>query len=275
MSAADHCVSYQNHVYLEGFSENQKELYAFDLEKEALIKGTKPLSEFSVSVPDFAVPLLTRFEETYSLYRKKLVTKAGFEENYGTNCLLDKEEKEFWYVWLLLQLLCNEDMLRLAEHTAQELYGDTPAVIAKVSNPHLAVCMELVTDPIQQNILLVLYNLLFDMKLVVGADKSLCLMTCDNPVHTYQHDDGMRGIDGFSCALTSSVVLFALKKNVKDMFNMESLFALYSEMVTQLNQNVIVGGQQLLYSETAFDQEDLAFIKKVRKLHRRENRENN
>lgn len=65
--------------------------------------------------------ILGKIESKFHERRNQLESKAFQESNYNTNCFLDKDEKDFWVLFITLQVLRDPEVIELASELYREI----------------------------------------------------------------------------------------------------------------------------------------------------------
>ena len=136
-------------VYLRGFSPDyekakngiidasQCRIFFYDIEKQfqstaipiSTVCYEKNLYEVTdkdgeIIARNHIEKVLSRFEAKFSEYRDMIEKKAFLSENYKSNMFLKYEERVFWATYITIQLLRMPRVIKLAEQTCKEVYGD-------------------------------------------------------------------------------------------------------------------------------------------------------
>ena len=267
--------------YLKGFSENNATIYRFDLKREA--QTTIPVSvksvayiknEYELRADDntfinrnFIENSLGQLEGQLPNYREMLKSKSFSKENQKTECFLSKEEKNYWRLFVTLQMMRDPTLIDAAQKRAITYYENTispqaaknltligcfPFFESNSKNPTGSLCEKV-------------FNILYEMNITVKAAPGSHLITSDNPVCVSARSASFEGITGFWMPITPDIAILFWKKDLMKGGKQNGLEWLDQHIADKMNKDLIYHARNELYSEKPFSKAEIAHIKEIRK----------
>ena len=272
---------YVPRVYLSGFSNDSKTMYAFRLDKEDVnrvvsIKSVCTqdyLYEIINQDGDFIAPnhvekVLGDYERMFSYFLRKLNKKVSNDENYLTRCFLSTEEKAFWFVYISLQILRTPKIIHVAETTtADYLKGSSDASIAKALA--LYQCLPIYRELRAEEH--IVFNLILshicDMHINVGVDASDSIFTSDDPVYLYWPGYPNGECEHIIFPLTSKLVLMLYGSKMKKAMGRtwrNRVRLLTEEDKVSVKKSIAYTTNQWIYSKNPLSPSDISCIQEAR-----------
>ena len=269
---------YVPQTYLEGFSTDGIHLYAYHIKSAAAIGKAVPID--SVCHEDYLYEFrdsggqivninlledaLCDYEGQFTDYKRKLEEKAYCKENFETKCFLTKEEKNFWKMYLTLQILRNPIILK---GTAEIVKSELPeSDISEARNYALAINLPLVkkAEPGDMNAFIHFLSLLIRKKLTIGYTENDHLFTSDLAVYGYSPTKGEFDFESMWFPINSKLVLIASDPNTIRPYMYNRLIPLTDEEVKNLNKGIAYNANQMIFSKHPFTEDDIRLIEQAR-----------
>ena len=269
---------YVPQTYLQGFSLDGKRLYAYYIKKAEAIGNAVPID--SVCYEDYLYEFrdsggqivsinlledsLCNYEGMFADYKRKLEEKAYCKENFETMCFLTKEEKDFWMVYLTLQILRNPIILN---GTAEIVKSELPeSDITEARNYALAISLPLVkkAEPGDMNAFIYFLSLVNRKKLTIGYTENDHLFTSDLAVYGYSPTKGEFDFESLWFPINSKLVLIASDPNKISPSMYNRLIPLSDEEVKNLNKGIAYNANQMIFSKYPFTEDDIRLIEQAR-----------
>lgn len=303
MSKGNNIVKKQHYipqVYLRGFSpeyltKNEKKIiperytiYCHDLTRKQQIEKPVPIKSVcckdflyevtgyneEIVLPNHLEKFFAVFEKKFSNYRHKLECKAFIESNYKTKCFLTSEEKVFWVIYILIQLLRIPQVLQAAEETCLEIFGD--GINEKqAKNIARMACLSFFKEINVGDEEAVLFNNLLEpmlnMSFGVGVDISGRIITADKPVYIYAKEYSCKEYEKLIFPISSRLCLFLFGGENIERYFKNFLFPINETVREEIIKSITYTSVQKLYSNHRLNKQELRYINEVIK-HREEDK---
>lgn len=268
-------------TYLRGFSENNATIYRFDLktgvqtpmpvsvESVACIKNLYELQDDDNSFinRNYIEKNLCQLEGNLPYYRNMLEAKSFLKENQATQCFLSKEEKNYWRLFVTLQMMRDPILINAAQKRAISYYENTISPQA-AKNLTLIGCFPFFEGKRESSAGILcekIFNIVYDMNIMVKAAPDSNLITSDNPVCVSTKNASFEGIMGFWMPITSDIAILFYKKNLIKYCKRNGLQWLDKSSADQMNKELIYNARKELYSKRPFCKSEIAHIEEIRK----------
>lgn len=267
-------------TYLKGFSRNGKSVCEYVCDEDKFVEHCsiitmckrKNLYEFKNENNEIVAKNLienefSKIEDLFSEFRKQLKNKAFYVENQKINCFLSKEEKAFWKVYIVSQMLRTPYVINGFSNylkadkriTASNNDIDNYVLLKTVSVTK--ELRELSGDSLFSFIL----DLISDMSIGVFVDKSDSIFTCDNPVACNTPDPETKEIEILYFPLLPNIAIILFGGNMKKKFRRNGLYKFDKQQLIDFKKGLAVFIEKCVYSKKPLTDEDLKIIKEVRK----------
>lgn len=257
-------------AYLKSFSEDGIFTYAYDKKNVQLLKNHIPIDTIcyeknlyedasgSVLPPNTIENSLKSFEDELPKFKKQLEKKT-IKDNYKINCFLTLEEKSFWILFMVIQILRNPETLKYGQHffdqfTEYEFSENDKKVFT------LKQCLPLYEkfDIQQKNLFNDMLKKLKDSHFNVGVYEKDCLITCDNPVYCQINSEHI--IEVMIMPITPQIAIFLYGGDNKRTHKRNILFPLTEKLIDAINQSMIFMSERWIYSKHPFSKDDISMI---------------
>ena len=266
--------------YLKQFSPDQEKIFEYDvlngrngqLNNPVPIRSIcreKNLYEFKDLSGNFAYRNLIEkrfqlYEGEFSKVFRSIRSKTHYEVNYDTRCFLNKYEKAMLIFFLSTVILRNPDILRVAQETAKEFFGDQLSG-TEAKNLALLTCLPIYKDIDVQgrNILNSVMQWFENMSFQIGCAEKELLWTSDNPVILFGESCPVKPEQVFM-PLSPKLVLFmkSMEKTNKECYN--RLVSLENQDVEFINEHIVMHSKRWIYSKSLLTEKQIKWISKKR-----------
>ena len=270
-------------VYLKGFSKDSSTIYEYNFKKgEAL---DKPVSIESVCRENYLYEvrenngviininyiedILCEYERKFSKYRDQLLRKAHIKENYYNKPILSKDEKDFWRVYTVLQIMRNPVTLSGIEELLQEDFEGYYSDI-DIRNLAIAYCLpffkKLTNEEV--NAFTGYLAVLLTRTIMVGFAESDNLFTSDHGMYgSGNFNDNEFGFGRLWFPISSNcAIIFYDPRLVKKSKN-NRLIPIAEDEVRDMNKGIAYIAKQMILSKHPFSDTDIQLIEEARKEH--------
>lgn len=268
-------------VYLRGFSRNDKTVFLFDLRRES--QSSKEVSIRSIAFEkngyelrndnnafinrNFIEKNLCMIEDNLPQYREMLERKAFLKENWDTISFLSKEEKDYWRLFATLQMMRDPVLIKAGQESAHAYYNNTISRQA-AKNRTLIGCFPFFKSSIDNptgTLFEKVFDILYEMNIMVKAARSSNLITSDNPVCITAESGSFEGITGAWMPITPDMAILFFKKGLFEGEKRNSLSLLKLDAAEKMNKEIIRRARNELYSKDPFNKTEITLIKEIRK----------
>lgn len=279
-------------VYLRGFSPEYEPLekskvpyekytvFSYDIEKRAYdsaeavpipsICYKKKLYEIygpdgKIIFPNWLEKWFGVLEKKYGTYRTTLEKKVQ-KENIGISNFLTTKERNFWSTYIAIHLLRNAYLLSEAEKVIKDLSyigasdKEIKSLVRKLCLPFF---QEIKADSEDTKLLEQVLTPMYKMHFAVGVDFDNRLITSDKGASIISEKYPTDEYDEVVFPITSSLCLFLVGNERKDMYRDNSLFVLSEDGKKHITTNVVLDAYQRIYSNHRYSVEEKKFIKDV------------
>lgn len=268
-------------VYLKGFSSNNKTIFRFDLKKENQSSKEVPISSIAFKKNgyemqdgnnafinrNFIEKSLSMIEAQFPKYREMLERKAFLKENWDTISFLSKEEKDYWKLFVTLQLMRDPVFIKAGQESAHTYYKNTISLQA-AKNRTLIGCFPFFQSSINNptgTLFEKVFDILYEMNVMVKAARGSNLIISDNPVCITAKSGSFEGITGAWMPITPDMAILFFKKGLVEGEKRNSLSLLKPDAAEKMNKEIIRRARNELYSKDPFNKTEITLIKEIRK----------
>lgn len=289
---------YVPQVYLRGFSPEYEPMnrsnlpfekytiFSFDLEKRAYdsteavpissICYKKKLYEIygtdeKIIFPNWLENYFCSLEKMYGTYRTELERKIH-KENIGIPNFLNAKERIFWVTFIAIHLLRNAYALSEAEAAIKELVDfnvsdkEIKSVVRKLCLPFF---QEIKEDSKETKILEGILAPMYKMQFAVGIDFDNQVITSDKGASIIGKEFPTDEYDEVIFPITSSICLFLVGNDNKDIHQDNTLFELSDAGKKHITTNVVLDAYKRIYSNHRFSVQEKKFIKDIARERKR------
>ena len=267
-------------VYLQGFTNNSKTLYEYNLKTNIAID--KPVSiesickkQYLYEIRDnqgeivnknFIENILCQYEGSFSEYRRKLLSKIVHKANFQSRCFLSKEEKNFWYFYTTLQLMRHPiTLLGIKDIIKDELKGHFSD--QEAYNFAVAYCLPIYKKPEtgELNALTFFLSILLTKVLTVGYAESDNLFTSDHAMCGSRKPGGdLLSFQRLWFPISSNCALIFSDPTTVARDKRNRLIPISEEEVNINNNGIAYIAAQMILSKRPFTDSDIAIIRAAR-----------
>lgn len=278
-------------VYLRGFSpeylKNNRDLslskytiYCHDLYAKKQIIEAIPIKSIcyrdylyevtngngKIVFTNYLENVFSVMEKMFSDYRHGLERKAFVEDNYKTKCFLTNEEKTFWRIYILIQILRTPYILELAENVSQETWGDQINT-EQAKNIARMFCLPFFKEIGVDSKEMVLFNALLEpmknMSFGVGVDRQARIITSDQPVFICSEEFPCEEYDRIIFPITSELCLFLFGKEYKRYYCKNFLFPIEEGEREEIFKSMTDSSFERIYSNHFLNRKERSYIEDV------------
>lgn len=272
---------YVPQVYFKGFSDDLIKIWSFPI--DALDKGAyvpiesvcreNYLYEFKDNNENLILPnrieiVLSQLERLFYEYRGKLIEKTAIEQNYNTKCFLSYQEKEFWKLYIAVQILRDPILLDTVSLFAKECWGDALTENQRKGfalNQCLPFLNEIkAEDKIVFNAMLQTLN---EMSFLVGVDEKNSIFTSDSPVFMCSQageTPRIEKIEQIIIPITSGLAFILFGGTNKKLYR-NRLYKLDEEALKHIKYSIAYAANNRLFSRKKLSSIDIGVIERARK----------
>lgn len=267
---------YVPQCYLKGFSIDGEHLYRYPLNdlssggtyvpiKSVLFK--KNLYEFYNENGEFIARnyienCFTQLEGMFATYLCRILQKAYNPRNYKSNCFFSPEEKSFWLLYSLLQILRSPEVIEHSTAYAKAHLDASEIISANFTKRFLLPFFE----DSELNESLPLYALLQkteDCAICIGHDRHGSLFTSDWPVFGWCETDCGSDFNCLAFPLKSDLAIFFIPRRILPSSLRNAIFDLSDAAVQFLKENIVLVSRDCILSSHKLNKQDLALIRNV------------
>lgn len=296
MSNGDRLTKKQHYipqVYLRGFSpeyvKGNKDyptyrytIYCHDLNSKKQLLQAVPIKsicyneylyevtghEGEIILPNYLEYFFSVIEKMFGNFRGRLERKAFIEENYRTKCFLANEEKIFWVMFILIQILRMPQVLKMAECVSKEIWSDNINT-KQAQNIARIFCLpffkEIEEGSKEAYIFETLFGPMKNMSFGVGVDRERKIITSDKPVYVCAKSFPCDEYDEIIFPISSELCLFLFSKENKANYHKNFLFPINDEIREKILKSMTASSFGKLYSNHILDKTERRHIKEVLK----------
>lgn len=283
---------YVPQVYLRGFSpeylnsdanvieKDKYTIFFYDLTKEEQLK--KPVRIKSIChendlyevkdekgdiiLPNYIEKHFSRLEKMFGKYREKLNKKVFQKENYKTNCFLETEEKAFWRVYIVFQILRLPETLRSAEEIFFQITDKqfTQYQIRNTARILFFPFFEEITPGSKQAFVIEFFlEQLEKMNLTVGVDRQSKIVTSDNPVFICKEDTSEREFERIIFPISSQICLFLFRPTNGTKEYKNCCFEIDEDFRKEIIKSISQMAYKQIYSNHPLDKFEKRYIREI------------
>ena len=251
-------------VYLEGFSSDGIHVYRNVLVEDVIV-SSKSVPIESIFREDYLYEIkdskdsfialnhiekcFCALEGMFSIYRNQLKIKAFNKENHKTKCFFTHEEKAFWKLFVVLQMLRSPEVLGVARQFFAECFGDSMPV-NDAHNIATQMCLPFFKElkPEDDNCLTRFLEPVLPMSISLGVDFSGRIITSDNPVFFYSKDKTISNCEKVVFPITSHLVLLLLGGEMKYGYDKNRAFELDDDELESVIEPIAYSANKVIIS---------------------------
>lgn len=255
---------YVPQVYLRGFSSDEVFVIRNELESQCIVSSKSvPIqsicredflyeikdSEGSYIALNFIEKYFSALEAMFSIYREQLINKAFIKDNQRTKCFFTAEEKCFWKLYVVLQMLRLPKVLEVARQFSAEYFEDSLST-NEAYGVATQLCLPFFDElkPEDDNCLTRFLKPVLPMSIALGIDYSGQIITSDNPVYFYSQNKTIENIEKIIFPLTPQMVLILLGGQLKDNYDKNRLFELDAEDLESIFKPIAYNAEKIIIS---------------------------
>lgn len=264
-------------VYLKGFSDNGKSVYAFSLKDNKIIQNCpietacqeKWLYELKdnnnqIMVANLIEEKLSIIEAQFKSYKKALVNKAFNIDNFNAKGFFTSEEKAFWKVYITIQMLRTP---RIIKEISNEINNRTDGQFTKneIRNYTLISVMPFIKELQLDNITFwFLFGLIEKTSICAFVDIYHSLFTSDNPIACITPASGENEMKLLFFPITPDIAIVLFGGEYKKDFGKNCLYQFKNQQLDVFKQSIARTAQNMIYSKSALNKDDIELIKYAR-----------
>ncbi len=272
---------YVPRVLLQGFSTDSRFLYEYNIKADRAIKT--PVDIESVCREKYLYELrneqgeivnlnylekvLCQIEGKFADFRRNLLKKAVFKENYQTASFLTTEEKEFWLFFTALQIARNPTSLQgIKEFILKEMPGDYSDQEAQ--NLAAKICLPFFSTPDrwELNMLTFVISILKDKALTVGYTETDDLFTSDHAAYGSKNPDEMLPqFQRLWFPIASNCALIFSDPELIGPAGRNRLIPLDEDDIRNMNKGIAYIATRMVLSKHPFSDADLKLIREAKR----------
>ncbi len=267
---------YVPQAYLQGFSSDSKSIYAYRIRDAFQPNGPVPIKSIcykknlyelrnendEIVAINHLENFLCAFESDFGKYKKQLEGKAFIEANHHSLHFLSKEEKEFWRIYIAVQMMRTPQILQFVQEIVEnELQGQLKANEARTVT--LKACL-----PFFQHIKEGDKSFLFDtiqgmndMHFAVGVDNTDSIFTSDYPLFIMSPSQTVDSIEQVILPITSRLVLILNGGNQKKAFKKNCLFSIEQDDLEIVKKSIACSAGEWIYSKRPLTPQEVEIVK--------------
>ena len=272
---------YVPRVYLKGFSDNNKSVYAYSLkdDKEILNCSIETacqerwLYEFKndddkLILANLLEDILAKVEILFSKYRDILIKKAYQTENLKTKCFFTTEEKAFWKVYIVIQMLRTPSIINGLTDRIKNQVGEE-FTTNEVRNYTLISVLPILKElRIENNAFSFLLGLISQDHICAFVDNSHGLFTTDNPIACDSPKQGSNEIELLYFPVTTDIAIILFGGELKKEYGRNRLYYFNSQQLLKFKQGIAFTAQNMIYSKCKLSKDDIELIKNARESNK-------
>lgn len=271
---------YVPQVYLKGFSNCGNMINAYWSDNNDIIKEKcvpiesicrekylyelKNDSDELIAV-NYIEKCLSVIEGKFSGYRNILLKKAFNEGNQKTKCFFSAEEKAFWILYIVIQMLRTPNVLNEAKSFSRECFGKY--LSGNLSdNIAISQCLPFLKEMEsgEQNCLLSFIKPMLEMSIALGVDSKGRIITSDNPVYPFSSDKTIENFEEIVFPISDQLVIFLFGGDLKEKRGKNKLLILNDENVDSLIKLIACPDRKMIFSKQPLSDEYRQLIKLAR-----------
>ena len=213
--------------------------------------------------------ILGFFEQKFSDFRRKLEAKVFYEENYKTGSFLTREEKDFWIVYIAIQLLRSPSILRSAEEFNKEFFGEKVSD-AQARNISRLFCLPFFKE-IDENseeafVFQAIVEPMMKMSFAVGVDRKGSIITSDETMYIYSSEIPCQEYGKVIFPITANICLILLGGEEKRKHKRRNfLFPISDEKRDEIFWSIVYSARERIYANHPLDKHERLLVKKALK----------
>lgn len=274
---------YVPQVYLRGFSNDNKQIWSYTIDsldngkyvpiksicRENYLYEVKD-DDGNWLAPNWIERVLSILERMFTDNLQGLKKKAFSKANYRTKSFLTTQEKNFWKLFVAMQLMRSPVVLHEANDTVRDLSNGMLTdnqIWAVAVSQCLPVFSEL--KPEDKNVFSFFLKPLLNMSMAIGVDEAGTLFTSDDPVYCYssQRENIIQIVeyDKIVLPLTSELVLLMFGGEMAKEYDRNRLFPLDLAGQENVKLSIACAARTRLFSKTKLTPADVDIIERARR----------
>lgn len=267
---------YVPQAYLQGFSPDNKNIYAYRLKDAFQPSGPVPIKSIcykrnlyelrnennEIVAENHLEDFFCAFESEFGKYRKQLESKAFIEANYQSLHFLSKEEKDFWRIYIAVQMMRTPQILQFVQEIVEkELQGQLKANEARTVT--LKTCLPFF-QRIKEGDKSFLFDTILgmnDMYFSVGIDNTDSIFTSDYPLFIMSPSQTVDSIEQVIFPITSHLVLILNGGNQKKVFKKNCLFPIQQDDLEIVKKSIADAADEWIYSKKPLTPREIELVK--------------
>lgn len=252
-------------TYLKGFSNDGRTIFFYDLlckknsdcavpiksvcYKKNLYEARNEEGKFIYR--NWVENCLAQLEILFTKRREDLETKAFCVENLSCNMFLKEEEKAFWALYVVIQMLRSPETLKVAKEFCR-VNLEKELGQAKAENFGLALCLpffERLTDD-SKTVIGGFIKPMENMYMEIGVitDENIKLFTSDNPVYVHCKNWPCEEYEKIIFPISSKLCLFMYGGTEKLGHKKNGLFIIDQSRVDEIYWSIAYRADERIYS---------------------------
>lgn len=219
--------------------------------------------------PNYYENLFSELEKKFGKYRSKLENKVYEKANYRTNCFLTKEEKAFWMVYIISQILRIPETLKAIENLNKNIWNDITDV--QVQNITKEICLFPFNESIKWNcigkgVYEYFMTKMAKMSFCVCVDVNKRIVTANMPVYITYNKDLNKEFDKVIFPISSGICLYLIGNENKKWCKKNCLYPVTDNILEDIIKSMAeISSNTFIYSNHELTYKEKMYIKDVRK----------
>lgn len=271
-------------VYLRGFSDNGKSFFAYNMKEDKQIRNCsietatreKNIYEFKgnnnqLLYINLLEDTLSKLEGIFAKNRKELLSKASYPEYLNTKCFFTSEEKAFWKVYIVTQMLRTPMFIDFLTEKYSIEVGNK-FTNNEIRNFTLMSMLPFFKEIInsKNNFFNFLLSKIDNSNVCAFVDNNNSLFTSDNPVAFNTQEFGANEIDIVYFPVTPHIALVLFGGKLKNESPKNQLCIFNNQQLNEFKLGMACAAQNMIYSKFALSADDIELIKKARRINKNE-----
>lgn len=202
----------------------------------------------------------------FSTYRNQLMRKAFNKENHRTKCFFTAEEKNFWKIFVVLQMLRSPAVLDVARKFSADYFSDSLSANDAYSIA-TQMCLPFFKElkPEDENCLTRFLEPVYPMSIALGVNFAGRIITSDNPVYFFSQDKTIENCEKIVFPVTSQLVLLFLGGKMKEGYDKNRAFELEDVELGSIIKPIAYSADSTIISRDPLMSEIKNMIREARK----------
>ncbi len=209
------------------------------------------------------------FEQKFSDFRRKMEAKVFYEENYKTGSFLTREEKDFWIVYIAIQLLRSPSILKRAEEFNKDFFGEKVSDV-QARNISRLFCLpffkKLDENSKEAFVFRTIIEPMMKMSFAVGVDYKGGIITSDETMYIYSSEIPCREYGKIIFPITANICLILLGGEEKKKYKRRNfLFPISDETRDEIFWSIAYSASEKIYANHPLDKHEILLVQKALK----------